>query len=371
MFCATAYSSEKEIHNGSVCAMLKNLLHGNGGKRPLTLLREQIPFGLLIGALLIVSALIFDQPELAMWFGFAIAGYSAIANDSIQTLGTFLTSNKHRKRWVLWAFIAGILVITHVYGWFTEGGSFAFGRLESIPQPTDFTFLALSAPIILLILTRLKMPVSTTFLILSTFSSTVVIQKMLMKTFVGYILAFGIALLVWGIVGYVMRVKKIDKKKPKPYWYTLQMLSTGFLWSMWLMQDTANIAVFLPRQLTGVQVTIAIAYLVGIIGVLMYWRGGGIQTIVEEKTDIVDARAATVIDFTYAIILLVFKIWSHVPMSTTWVFLGLLAGREIALMQVSRSQEPYRTTAKMVLRDIARAGIGLLISLVIVLFITS
>jgi hypothetical protein len=31
-------------------------------------------------------------------------------------------------------------------------------------------------------------------------------------------------------------------------WFVLQWLSTGFLWSQWLMQDLANIFVYLPRQ---------------------------------------------------------------------------------------------------------------------------
>ena len=50
-----------------------------------------------------------------------------------------------------------------------------------------------------------------------------------------------------------------------------------------------------------------------------------------------DTRSATIIDFIYGLILLIFKEWSNMPMSTTWVFLGLLAGREVALtIQVGR-----------------------------------
>ncbi|MEM9261646.1 MAG: hypothetical protein AAGA62_18540, partial [Bacteroidota bacterium] len=55
------------------------------------------------------------------------------------------------------------------------------------------------------------------------------------------------------------------------------------------------------------------------------------QKIVKAKTNTTDIRSATLIDFTYGIVLLFFKEFSNVPMSTTWVFLGLLAGREIAL----------------------------------------
>ena len=36
--------------------------------------------------------------------GFALAGYSVIANDSIQTLGTFIAS---KKKWFKWYILAG------------------------------------------------------------------------------------------------------------------------------------------------------------------------------------------------------------------------------------------------------------------------
>ena len=35
-----------------------------------------------------------------------------------------------------------------------------------------------------------------------------------------------------------------------PKWLVFQWLSTGFLWSMWLVQDLANIFVYLPRELS-------------------------------------------------------------------------------------------------------------------------
>ena len=35
-------------------------------------------------------------------FGFTLAAYSVVGNDSIQTLGTFLTSNEDKPWWVLW-----------------------------------------------------------------------------------------------------------------------------------------------------------------------------------------------------------------------------------------------------------------------------
>jgi hypothetical protein len=333
-------------------------------------LEQEGPFFIAITLLLIACAVVFPYPRMAMWLGFGIAGYSAIANDSIQTLGTFLSSNRNLSRWLLWLFIGGILAVTHSYGWLTDGGDIAFGRLSSIPQPLSFTFVSLAAPVILLILTRFRMPVSTTFLLLSSFSTPEVIKSMLTKTFVGYIAAFGAALAVWSAIAYLYNRKEFASKKynQRP-WRILQACSTAFLWSTWIMHDTANVAVYLPRSLTLEQMIIAIGFLVSTVGVIMFWRGGRIQVVVTEKTDITDVRAATIIDFVYAIVLLVFKEWNNIPMSTTWVFLGLLAGREIALTLFTARPKPYKHTLFLVTKDIIRAAIGLLISLLIVVFL--
>ena len=64
------------------------------------------------------------------------------------------------------------------------------------------------------------------------------------------------------------------------------------------------------------------------LGLLFYLRGDRIQKIVTEKTDIIDVRAATVVDFIYACLLYYLKVISTIPISTTWVFIGLLGGRE-------------------------------------------
>lgn len=44
-----------------------------------------------------VCFFVYPYSNVAMWVGFGLAGYAAIANDSIQTIGTFIASNKHRK----------------------------------------------------------------------------------------------------------------------------------------------------------------------------------------------------------------------------------------------------------------------------------
>ena len=76
-------------------------------------------------------------PHIAMWAGFLFAAYAAIANDSIQTIGTFIASNQDKKWWVLWIFIAGIFIGTMSYSWYTvdESGLTVFTpKLEKVEQ---------------------------------------------------------------------------------------------------------------------------------------------------------------------------------------------------------------------------------------------
>ncbi len=334
--------------------------------------KKERPFLFVILFLILIAGLVTNQPTLAMWFGFLVAGYSAISNDSVQTLGTFLASNRKVKWYYLWLFIGSILIATVMYGWYSHGGDISYGRLNKIPQPETFNFFQMLAPIVLLILTRFKMPVSTTFLILATFSSTKTINGMLSKTFTGYFLSFFVAGIVWSLVAYLIKQKKtkIDKEpsiKNQSKWRVFQWCSTAFLWSAWLMQDNANAVVFLPRSLSLTQaIWVSILLFVG-IGYIFYKRGGQIQEIVTEKTDVVRVKSASLIDLIYGFILVYFKWINDLPMSTTWVFLGLLAGRELALTRLSGHKQPYQRTLALVMKDLFRAGIGLGASFILAL----
>ena len=144
----------------------------------------------------------------------------------------------------------------------------------------------------------------------------------------GYVLAFVIAMIVWSVTSKWM--KKVFVGKPSAIWTPPQWVTTGTLWSVWLMQDAANIAVYLP----GTNIIEFLMFLLPVVaglGWMLYQGGEKIQEIVDEKSGVVDIRATTVIDFVYAIILFYFKMHSKIPMSTTWVFLGLLGGRELAM----------------------------------------
>ena len=305
--------------------------------------------------------------EILMIVGFCLAAYSIVGNDVPQTLGTFISSNAHRPWWVLWLYTSSILVVVLLYGWFASGtGDASYGRLETIPFPeTGITWLYIVPPILLIILTKYGIPVSTTFLVLTIFSPSS-LSAMLTKSMMGYAVAFVVAILVYRFVmkGISIYLSKTRHKEPSHIWIGLQWASTAFLWSQWLIQDLANIFVYVPRQVPFEFLIFGILVFVVLLGWIFYRRGGAIQNIIDTKTGVADIRSATIIDFMYAIILLVFKEWSNIPMSTTWVFLGLLAGREFALSMHLAEVNKYRTS-RNVSKDAMKLMFGLAISVLL------
>ena len=303
--------------------------------------------------------------EILMVIGFCLAAYSIVGNDVPQTLGTFISSNAHRPWWVLWIYVSSILAIVLVYGWYASGvGDASYGRLETIPFPKEgVTWLYIVPPILLIILTKYGIPVSTTFLVLTIFSPSS-LGSMLTKSMMGYAVAFFVAIVVYRFVikGISVYFSKTRDETPSNIWIGLQWVSTAFLWSQWLIQDLANIFVYVPRQVPLEFLIFAILVFVVLLGVILYQRGGAIQGIIDTKTGVADIRSATIIDFIYALILLVFKEWSNIPMSTTWVFLGLLAGREFAMSMHLHEVNKYRTS-RNVSKDAMKLMLGLLMSI--------
>ncbi len=335
------------------------------------LAREEKTFLIIIGIMIIVVGAVYPYPNIAMWVGFGLAGYSAIANDSIQTIGTFIASNKERKWYWLWLFMGLIFLATVTYSWFEYNGDVSYQRLASkgfAEAPTEFNFLQLAAPIVLLILTRARMPVSTTFLLLSAFSSSgSAIGSVMSKSFLGYIMAFVAAIIVWFTI--MKLAKKIFKGQPNDIWVPIQWITSGMLWSFWIMQDAANIAIYLPRSLNSTQFIVFASSIFLGMGLLFYLKGDKIQSIVDEKSGVSDIRAATLVDFVYALLIYYLKVVSTIPISTTWVFIGLLGGRELAI-SLSKNRAKMRKkhgkrAGKMIVKDASKAIIGLLVSLIL------
>ena len=300
--------------------------------------------------------------------GFTLASYSVIANDSVQTLGTWIASNSNKFKWYfMWIAASLVLLFTLWYGWYVNNGDISYGRLTKIPyQPIEWYHAV--APMILVALTRFGVPVSTTFLVLSAFASTVVLEKVLLKSAMGYIVAAAAAYLIWLAVSKFWETKKEIPESHEKWWRVAQWCTTGWLWFTWLSHDMANIAVFLPRQISvEIMLLISGVFVIG-LAYMFHEKGGKIQEIVLSKTNVSYVRSATLVDLIYSIILWYFKGYNNIPMSTTWVFVGLLAGRELAFATINGKYK-FKTVFPLVGRDFFKMMIGLALSVAIVLAI--
>lgn len=315
--------------------------------------------------------------DIGLWaaIGFAFAAYAVVGNDALQTLGTFINSNRRLPWWALFLFAATVLVVVFAFGYIQNGGDPSFGRLDNTTKYPIFEpqwYHALP-PLMLLVLTRFGIPVSTTFMVLTIFATMDGMYSMLTKSLIGYAVAFATGGVIYAVLAPTIErwFLKTANQQHAPVWVLLQWITTGYLWSVWLMQDFANIFIFLPRgvdetgaaALNPYEAGIAVTGIILLLGYTFWNQGGPVQRILKTKTSVTDIRSATIIDFTYATLLFYFKEMNNIPMSTTWVFLGLIAGREFAIATIDKVRSPG-ATAKIVGMDAAKALFGLVVSVV-------
>ena len=193
-----------------------------------------------------------------------------------------------------------------------------------------------------------------------------------MKSIMGYGVAAAFAYTVWFAIHKYFG-KWYDETQPvsegnKKFWRIAQWVATGGLWFTWLSHDIANIAVFLPRAIpVDLMVFISIVFVAGLF-FMFREKGGKIQKIVLEKHNTRYVRSATIIDGVYWLILFFFKELNDIPMSTTWVFVGLLCGRELAMATMT-GKEKFKTVFPLVTKDFLKMMIGLGASVGVVLAI--
>ncbi|MEL6941146.1 MAG: hypothetical protein AAFO82_00620 [Bacteroidota bacterium] len=332
---------------------------------------------------------------IVMWLGFALAAYSVVGNDVIQTLGTFLTSNEKRMPWwVLWLFAATILLAALANGYLNN--DIDYGRLDKFTMPTEYPWYYLLPPIVLLMITRSGIPVSTTFMILTLFSLSAIpndlptmlsstfdtgtkLGGMIQKSIMGYIIAFSSATVIYLAISRLTEKRFMDNpltKQKEQIWTVVQWFTTGFLWFQWLTQDLANIYIYLRggEGLSTMGFIASVAILLGLLAYIFYSKGGAVQKVVREKTNTGDIRAATFIDLIYGIILYIFKynylglFEGKLPMSTTWVFIGLLAGRELG-MRLNLERKLSSAVTRMIFADLGKVFFGLIVSVLLVFII--
>lgn len=101
-------------------------------------------------------------------------------------------------------------------------------------------------------------------------------------------------------------------------------------------------------------------FIIVFLKLLCYNRGEKIQEVVDRKTRVHNVVEATIMDAIYAMVLFVFKEWSKMPMSTTWVFIGLMAGREwgMSFEKLGGPDRDWKNALKLMMIDLIMCGIG-------------
>ena len=426
--------------------------------------------------------------------GFGMASLAVMGNDALQTLGPFLASQRWRgNRWLQGLVLAVVLCVVLLLSWVAGGGDPAWGRLDRFPLPDPFRWRDLVPLLALLVLTRLGLPVSTSFLVL-TAMAPVQLGGMVRKSLAGYGVAFGLAALLYGLLapwleGQPPELEAIQSEEPhlgaplsrpsvseaqrfgaslseaqrpesslseaerseaplsrpsvaeaqrsegplsrpsvseaqlpetplseawgpessvaeaqrfgaslseaeRPEgpllvvpgsavallklaqpgglvsWQSLQWLATVVLWCQWLVQDLANIYVYLPRRLNLAELLATLVVLCGAVALIVTLGGGPIQGRLRSKCRLADPRATTVISLLYGLVLLLFLGGDRLPLSTSWLFLGLLAGREVGLT-CRGSGQPASAMVQDLTWDLLRAAAGLATSLVVALLVAA
>ena len=319
------------------------------------------------------------EPNVFQIIGFLLSAYSVVANDSLQTLGTYLSSNQGRTpKVVQMSFICGAAAAVLLIGWslHPSGGGFgdpAWGRLEQFPLPENINWVYLIPPLAVLALTQWGAPVSTSFLVLSAFVPSNATQ-LLLNSLSGYGMAFLLALVSYGLLLWWLERKVLSSKEQgneaNKVWFVLQWISTGWLWSQWLGQDMANIYIYLPRELSLGGMVLSVLMLCIGLCVLVAIGGGPIQGVLQNKINTTDLRSATVIDTLFGSVLFWKANITTFPLSTTWVFLGLLAGREVAIrLRLKLSVSDDQPLHKILGNDMFKAAVGIVVSLIVAMAI--
>ncbi len=336
--------------------------------------------------------------------GFGLASLAVMGNDALQTLGPFLASQRWQgNRWLQGLVLAAVLCLVLLLSWAAGAGDPAWGLLDRFPLPDPFRWRDLLPLVALLLLTRLGMPVSTSFLVLTALAP-LELGAMVRKSLAGYGVAFALAALVYGVLAPWLEGRPPDGAARPPEaadhpdrprsqtlpasgtgtggsgskggaagafpWGLLQWLATVALWSQWLVQDLANIYVYLPRRLSLAELLVTLVVLCGAVALTVTLGGGPMQARLRGKCRLADPRATTVISLLYGLVLLLFLGGDRLPLSTSWLFLGLLAGREVGLA-CRRVGRPIPVLLQDLTLDLLRAAAGLATSLAVALLVAA
>ena len=323
--------------------------------------------------LLSLLPLVFNDIGFA-WITSILALSTSITNNSFQIFGTFFLINKKTSKMKMFLFIFGVFIVIILSSWFLFDKELHFGKLNSIPYDERLNIFYFLSPFVLIYLTHKKIPVSSTFLFTTLFSSGAVLHTILTKTVHIYILSFMISFVLWKYI-YPFFLNKFEKyfnfkfseSDNSNFWFIIQYLSTALLWFSWLFSNMSSALVFIPRQFDIKSLLILFLFAGFIIYHLIDNMGGDMQQLIKNKKNTDNIRSATMINIVYGLLIYIFQFSVNIPISTTWVFIGLIAGREMAITSSQNilivSNIVHKNSVKKVIFDLLHAVVGVIISL--------
>ena len=321
--------------------------------------------------IMILSILIFARNNIFSWLIVAFTSYNIIFNNSIQTIGLFIASNGDKKIVPNLLFFGSIFILSILIPWFLTSGEVHYHLLDSIfYKENHINVLFIFLPILLYFFTKKRIPVSATFLVIPLFANKSTIESMINKTSVSYFLSLVISLMVYNFL--YTKYKDLisnDKENTSKTWIIAEYVSTGILWFSWLSISLCNFVVFLPREFSLLDIILLSIIGLSTIYYILITRGGEIQKIITQKSDVKNIKTAVIFNTLFAFMLLFIQHINNVPITSTWMFLGVLAGREIAISINTfsiRGALKYKNCLLKIWRDLFSAILGIVFSLVFV-----
>ena len=319
--------------------------------------------------LILPSILIFYFGNYALLITF-LSVFSVLENSSFQIFGTFLSSNKENSFYKIFLFIVLIFIAVLFFEWNINNGRLDFGRLTNFDYNPYVGLKALTAPLLLFFLTYKKIPVSTTFVLLSGFMTKHTVDMMLAKTATSYLVSFIFGYYIWYILDkrFKDKITKFDEKDTN-FWKNIQILSNIVLIVMWITSNNGNLIVSLPRNFTISSFLLYLSFCAITIAYIILSKGGKMQkSIIDAKKGLNNPKTGSIINMVFSSIILAFQFISTTPIATTWAFIGLLSGREFAL-SMKKHGSVNKITILKILKDLSVLIYGLIVTFIYIFVI--
>ena len=303
------------------------------------------------------------------WLILALVTYNVIFNNSVQTMGLFMASGKNKYIIVNTLFFLVIFVFTVLLSWFITNGEVHYHLLDNITFYDNIGPQFLLLPILLSFLTKKRIPVSATFLIIPLFATRDTVETMINKTTVSYFLSFVFSFIIYN---YLYKKHKSlmnnEKEDTSKIWIVAEYISTGILWFSWLIVSLCNFVVFVPRNFSVENIILLSIVVAVTIYCVLISKGGEIQKIVDQKSDVKNIKTTVIFNSLFSLMLIFIQHIDNIPVTSTWMFLGILAGRELSISTNNKNMAgaKYRLCLARIWKDLSSAIIGVIISLVFV-----